>query len=94
MVPEDRGRRPRPPEKAQNRPDGSAERVALAFARVLRGMGLNVPVESVAVFVKALALLGMGQRRGVYWALRTSLVSRQEDLAAYDRAFDASGMVD
>src|SRR3989454_8030290 len=65
------------------------ERAALAFARVLRGMGLDVPVGNVIAFAEALGLVGMGRRPAVYWAGRATLVRRPEDAPAYDRAFDA-----
>jgi uncharacterized protein len=65
------------------------ERAALAFARVLRGMGLDVPVGNVVTFAHALGLVGIGRRQAVYWAGRATLVRRPEDAPAYDRAFDA-----
>jgi uncharacterized protein with von Willebrand factor type A (vWA) domain len=66
-----------------------AERLAVAFARVLRGAGLDVPVGAVVTYAQALGLLGVGQQSGVYWAGRTTLVRRVEDVPIYDRAFDA-----
>lgn len=65
------------------------ERLALAFARVLRGMGLDVPVGSAVTFAEALALLGLDGRDPVYWAGRAALVRRPEDIPVYDSAFDA-----
>jgi len=65
------------------------ERVPVAFARVLRGMGLDVPVGNVITFSEALGLVGMDRREAVYWAGRTTLVRSPEDVPAYDRAFDA-----
>lgn len=63
--------------------------MALAFARVLRGMGLDVPVGAAVTFAEALGAVGIGRRLSVYWAGRTTLVRRPEDIAGYDRAFDA-----
>jgi uncharacterized protein with von Willebrand factor type A (vWA) domain len=54
---------------------------------VLRGAGLDVPVGSVVAYVEALGALGIGQQSGVYWAGRTTLVRRIEDVPIYDRAF-------
>ena len=62
-------------------------RLAVAFARVLRGAGLSVPVGSVVVFAQALSALGLDVEDRVYWAGRATLVRRSEDLPAYDRAF-------
>jgi hypothetical protein len=65
------------------------ERLAVAFARVLRGSGLEVPVGSVAVFADALRCLGLDRGGSVYWAGRSTLVRRPEDAPVYDRAFTA-----
>lgn len=66
-----------------------AERMAVAFARVLRGAALKVPTDSVLAFVEALGTLGVGQRADVYWAGRATLVRHPEDIALYDTAFAA-----
>lgn len=63
--------------------------MAVAFARTLRGAGLDVPVGSVVAFVEALGAVGLEQREAVYWAGRATLVRRPEDAIAYDRAFAA-----
>ena len=66
-----------------------AERIAVAFARVLRGAGLEVPVGRAVTFAQALTLTGVDRSEPVYWAGRTTLLGRPEDIPAYDRAFDA-----
>lgn len=63
--------------------------MAVAFARVLRGAGLSVPVGSVIDYAKALAAVGLTRPARVYWAGRSTLVTRPEDVAIYDRAFAA-----
>jgi uncharacterized protein with von Willebrand factor type A (vWA) domain len=68
---------------------GEPERIAVAFARVLRGAGLSVPVGSVIDFSRALAAVGLARPSRVYWAGRATLVTRPEDVAMYDRAFAA-----
>ena len=73
----------RPPEHP------AADRLAVAFARVLRGAGIEVPVGSTLEFAQALDLVGLATATGVYWAGRATLVTRPEDIAPYDRAFDA-----
>ena len=66
-----------------------SERIAVAFARVLRGAGLSVPVGSVIDYTRALAAVGLTRPARVYWAGRATLVTRPEDVAMYDRAFAA-----
>ncbi len=66
-----------------------AERMAVAFARVLRGAGLRVPLGSVLTFVDALGRLRLDSRDQVYWAGRATLVRSPEDIAMFDRAFSA-----
>ncbi len=65
------------------------DRMAVAFARLLRGAGLDVALGSVTVFAEALGVLGLDRRAPVYWAGRTTLVRRPEDIGAYDRVFAA-----
>lgn len=64
-----------------------AERLAVGFARLLRALGITVPLDSVLTFINALSVLGLGERDSVYWAARATLVRRPEDFAAFDRAF-------
>jgi uncharacterized protein with von Willebrand factor type A (vWA) domain len=64
-----------------------AERMAVTFARVLRGAGLLVPIGNVLMFVEALGRVGIDQRDNVYWAARSTLVHRPEDVTIFDRAF-------
>lgn len=65
------------------------DRAAVAFTRLLRGAGLDVPVGATVQFAQALARVGFDRRGHVYWAGRATLVNRPEDIATYDRAFDA-----
>lgn len=64
-----------------------AERVAVAFGRLLRGAGLSVPVGSVLTFAESLHHAGLNDRDAVFWAGRATLVRRPEDHPLYDRAF-------
>ena len=61
--------------------------MAVTFARVLRGASLLVPIGNVLMFVEALGRVGISDRTSVYWAARSTLVHRPEDLALFDRAF-------
>ncbi len=65
-----------------------AERIAVSFARVLRGASILVPIGNVLMFVEALGRVGMADRSSVYWAARSTLVHRPEDFPVFDRAFD------
>ena len=64
-----------------------AETIAVSFARVLRGAGLDVPVDSVVLFVRSLGELSITERSAVYWAGRATLVRRPEDVGVYDESF-------
>lgn len=66
----------------------SAERMAVAFGRVLRGAGIATPIGNVITFTESLARLGVERRDDVYWAARATLVRRPEDIALFDRAFE------
>ena len=65
------------------------ERIAVAFVRRLRAASVDVPIDSTVIFVRALAMLGLANRDGVYWAGRSTLVRRPEDIAAYDEVFES-----
>jgi uncharacterized protein with von Willebrand factor type A (vWA) domain len=56
------------------------------FGRALREAGLAVGTDRIAEFCRAAELLPAGD---LYWAGRATLVSRPEDIAVYDEAFDA-----
>ena len=66
-----------------------AERLAVAFARVLRGAGVDVPVGATLAFADALATVGLASRAGVYWSGRATLVTGPEQVETYDKAFRA-----
>ncbi len=66
-----------------------AARPAVAFARVLRALGLDVTAGGTIAYAEALAAAGMGRRASVYWAGRATLVHKPEGVPTYDRAFAA-----
>lgn len=68
-------------------PGDPAERMAVGFARVLRGLGVRVSASSTINFAEAVGLVGMADRDAVFWAGRATLVQRPEDLPLYDTAF-------
>jgi hypothetical protein len=63
------------------------DRVAVAFARVLRGAGLEVPVGATITYARALDAVGLDRRDEAYWAGRATLLRGPEDAGIYDRAF-------
>ncbi len=60
----------------------------MQFGRLLRRVGLDVDPGQTATFLRALTLLGLGERRDVRVAGRTIFVRRAEDQPLYDAAFD------
>ena len=61
--------------------------LAVAFASQLRLRGLVVPPDTVVGYARALDALGLDDRDAVYWAGRSTLIRRPEDVEAYDAAF-------
>jgi uncharacterized protein with von Willebrand factor type A (vWA) domain len=61
----------------------------LVFSRLLRALGMDVHVGRLVDLVEALPLVNIGLRDDVYHTCRALLVHRQQDLAVFDRAFDA-----
>src|SRR5207244_8826243 len=88
-APRSPGERDRPMANTAPPAAGEGDRIAVAFAQVLRGAGLDVPVGSVVSFAQALGALGVCRQRPVYWAGRATLVTRPEDVPGYDRVFAA-----
>jgi uncharacterized protein with von Willebrand factor type A (vWA) domain len=70
-------------------PHDAPDRIAVAFARVLRGAGLDVPVGATITYARALDAVGLDRRDDAYWAGRVTLLRNPEDSALYDRAFRA-----
>ena len=60
----------------------------IAFGRDLRGRGLPVGTGRILTFARAVSALGLTDRDSLYWAGRTSMIARRDDLEAYDAAFD------
>jgi uncharacterized protein len=60
----------------------------VGFARLLRARGLPVGTDRVLTFVRAVHALAPASRHDVYWAARTSLTARPEDIELFDSAFD------
>jgi len=63
--------------------------VPVRFATALRAAGLDVPLDCVVTFTRALGEVGLEQRATVYWAARATLVRKPEDVALFDVVFAA-----
>jgi uncharacterized protein with von Willebrand factor type A (vWA) domain len=61
----------------------------VTFGRVLREAGLEVGPGRICDALTGLDLVGLERRDDVYWTLRQTLVSRADDVDAFDRAFAA-----
>jgi uncharacterized protein len=59
----------------------------IGFGRELRRRGLNVGTGRIVTFCRATASLGALDRTDLYWAARSSLISRPEEVEAFDAAF-------
>jgi uncharacterized protein len=61
----------------------------VTFGRVLREAGLEVGPGRIADALRGMDHVDITDQEQVFFALRTTLVARREDLATFDRAFDA-----
>ncbi len=69
--------------------NATGEAIAVAFTRALRESGLAVPITATLNFATALNHVGVGERQAPYWAGRSTLITRPEDIVTYDRVFAA-----
>lgn len=74
---------------AANAPEAEALERLIGFGRELRHRGLAVGTGRIVTFCRAAGALGTLRRDDLYWAGRSSLISRPEDVEAFDEAFDA-----
>jgi uncharacterized protein len=61
----------------------------VTFGRVLRHAGLEVGPGRIADALRGLEAVDVTRREDVYWTLRSSLVTRHDEIAVFDRAFHA-----
>jgi len=69
-------------------PETEALERLIGFGRDLRRRGLPVGTGRIVTFCRATAALGALDRIDLYWAARSSLISRPEDAEAFEAAFD------
>jgi hypothetical protein len=77
------------PDTAARGSTPAAEELLLGFARALRAAGLPVTSDRSQTFLRAVAVVGLGDRRATYLAGRATLCADPEDLVVYDRVFSA-----
>jgi uncharacterized protein with von Willebrand factor type A (vWA) domain len=70
-------------------PANAVVRHIVTFGRVLREAGIEVGPGRVADTLKGLDAVSLERQDDVYWTLRQTLVSRQEDLESFDLAFNS-----
>lgn len=64
------------------------EESLLGFARALRHAGLPITADRQLMFLRSIALIGVGDRESVYWAGRATLTCSLADLDPYDQVFE------
>jgi uncharacterized protein with von Willebrand factor type A (vWA) domain len=69
-------------------PRGNLVHNLIVFTRLLRGLGVNVSAKQVHTLVHALRWVDVSRRAEFRDAARCVLVTRREDLALFDQAFD------
>ncbi|HET7928868.1 MAG TPA: hypothetical protein VFM40_04880, partial [Actinomycetota bacterium] len=75
--------------EAPEAPDVAALERLIGFGRDLRRRGLPVGTGRIVTFCRAAGALGPLERDDLYWAGRSALISRPEDVEAFDEAFAA-----
>jgi uncharacterized protein with von Willebrand factor type A (vWA) domain len=68
-------------------PGGDLVGVLVGFVRELRGAGLAAGTGDAAGYCAAMTTLDPADLADLYWAGRTTLVSKREDIAVYDEVF-------
>ena len=66
----------------------AADEVLLGFTRALRAAGVRVTQDRAQAYLEATSLVGLDDRRGTYWAGRTTLCAGPDDLDRYDQVFE------
>jgi len=64
-----------------------AAEVLAGFARAVRYAGVGVTLDRSQAFLRAVALVGAGDRDGVFWAGRATLCASVDELETYDAVF-------
>ena len=65
------------------------DELLLGFARAVRAAGVPVTADRAQSYLRAVAVVGLDDQRGTYWAGRTTLCSGPDDLDRYDQVFSS-----
>jgi uncharacterized protein with von Willebrand factor type A (vWA) domain len=65
------------------------DELLLGFTRALRATGVAVTEDRAQTYLSAVAVLGLEDRRAVYWAGRSTLCSGPDDVERYDQVFSS-----
>lgn len=65
----------------------TVDETLVGFGRALRAEGLTIGTGQLVAYCEAVARLDPSDAEDLYWAGRSCLVFRREDIAAYDRVF-------
>ena len=65
------------------------DEILLGFTRALRSAGVPVTQDRAQAFLRAVALVGLDDRRATYWAGQATLCAGPDDLERYDQVFEA-----
>lgn len=65
------------------------DELLLGFTRALGAAGVAVTPDRAQTYLRAVAVVGLGDQRATYWAGRTTLCSKPDDLEYYDQVFTA-----
>ena len=63
------------------------DRHLVEFVDVLRNVGVKISLGSSLDFGLAVTELGAGSSEDIYWAGRSTLISRPEDISIYNKVF-------
>ncbi len=66
----------------------TADECLLGFTRALRAAGISVTQDRALTFLRCVTLVGMSDRKSLYWAGRASLTCSPADLDPYDQVFE------
>ncbi len=70
-------------------PQHTPVELLLGFTRALRAAGVPVTPDRAQSYLRAVATVGLDDRRATYWAGRATLCSGPDDLDRYDRVYDS-----
>ncbi len=71
-----------------DQPGGKLSENVVHFTRLLREAGMKVGPGQVLTALRALAIMGIGNKKDFYWTLHATLVTNREQRPVFDAAFE------